>query len=185
MVDTVVEEAGDDTAALDEQWMKARAKVPEPEAFEEDEFVHAPELETLAETLIKRYDLPAQHFPVTVLWAKRGGSAKGRPVITKCQKLSGLTKWAMQNAQFAIWVAADHAVAYELTNYQIEAALHESLVQIDASVDDDGVTTPRIKSADIEGYSENIIRYGTWKSSLKRMSSAFKQARLIPEDYVS
>lgn len=195
-VDVDTERTVEDTGALHEQHLRARALVPASEDFEgegEDddgnavmeEFIPAPGLEQLAGTLIERENLPAQYFPITILWKRKGGTSKGRPVRGKCTKASGLTRYFAGNSQFVIWVAADHAERDEITNYELEAIVFHELLHIDVSTDDDGNTTPRLKDHDFEGFHRDIEVYGQWDSSKRRLANTFRQAPLIPDDYIS
>lgn len=183
-----------DDTDLDEQRLMARAEFPMSEDFvREDEdgeevvedFLAAPALEALAEEVIRKHNLPAQYFPIVVLWKRKGGTSAGKPTLGKTQKLTGLSRHFAGDAQFCIWIAADHIERHEFTNYQLEALIFHELQHIDASVDDDGNTIPRLKSHDFEGFARDIQEYGAWMPTYRRLQNTFTQAELLPDGYVS
>lgn len=162
-----------------------RDHIPYPvpsEASLNGEFTESTALEALAETLIERHRLYAGECAVKYFWRDKGGKSKGRPVLGKVVKLSGLTRHGLE-ADFAVWIAADHCREVGLTHRQMEACLLNKLLQIAETEPpedgaDDFVPEPTLKGPDFEGFTLEYEIYGAWSKDLREIERAVQQMRL-------
>ncbi len=182
---TIIDQDGEgDEEALASQHYKALARIPDADQFAESPYLPSPELEELAETLIERHVMAAQYFSIAVLWKKKGGMSKGRPVWGTTEILRDKAKYFAGETDIVITVSANHAYNLKITNYILEAILHHELLHIDAATDDNGVQTPLMREHDMDGFSKDVTVYGNWLPIHRSMKAAFEQARLIPDDYL-
>lgn len=142
-------------------------------------FLPAPELERRVDELVARYPELAflDSLEVAVLWKAVGGKAKGRPVLGKCTRPSGLLAY-FSRADFVIWIAADHVRERNgvgLTEQQVEALLYHELSHIGW---DDEADKPIVVGHDLEEFRKVVERYGLWLEDVRTMDSTFQQLRL-------
>lgn len=153
---------------------------PPAEAFvdeggERTPFLPAPELADLAAQLLARHTHLAHllGLEVVYLWKAEGGKSAGQDVLGKCQKPSGLLRHFSQ-ADFVIWLAADHLRARLLSARQVEALLYHELLH--TAIDDEG--RPAVRGHDWAGFTREIEHYGLYLEDIRRIDQALRQTRL-------
>lgn len=146
------------------------------------DFIKASDLETIGHRLIGEYEefTHLRHLAVVFLWKREGGEKHGQAVLGKCTKPNGMVKH-FSNADWVVWVAADHCRNYGLTDTQIEAICHHELLHASEKTDKNGNIKPAVRGHDWEGFSQNVQRYGLWQENLKLAAQAFEQGRLFGE----
>jgi hypothetical protein len=156
-------------------------RVPGDEAFGEEDFLPAPDMERVAERLMGR-DLRFSHLSqmgLTFLWKRKGGKRSGKGVYGKCQKPSGLLKF-FASTDGIIWLAVDHCRELGFDQQQLEALLFHELCH--ASFEEDEETGERkfaLAAHDFEGFRAEVEKYGLWDTTLQDLGESFKQLKLI------
>ncbi len=162
-----------------------RVHVPAEIEFSDEAYIAAPDLLSLAESLIAQYPDTLSHITnleLAILWKKSGGKRGGKGVFGKTAKRGGLMS-AFTTADFIIWLAADHVAAAEYTDGQITALLHHELLHIGWQEpdedDEDGEGKVVLVGHDVEFFTEEVRVYGAWDALLKEAAESFKQAGLF------
>lgn len=151
----------------------SRVRVPADTEFEDQDFMLASDLDAIARVIRREFGMP--HSPrITVVWKRKGGNKKSKAALAYCDKLSGLAKY-YSGQDFIVWVAADHAATYRLSDFQFVALLHHELQH--AAVDEED--KPMVVGHDVEAFASNIAEFGLWAQDLERVAPAFEQAKLI------
>lgn len=152
--------------------------IPPDTHFEEDEFIAAPELETIAKNLIDKYESDFRHIysaNILYLWKQKGGASGGESTLGKCIRPTGLAKhFASKNlggfrdkVDFVIWVAADHTRNCQFDVRMMAALIFHELMHTGW---DDGKFI--VKTHEFEGYAREIEEFGMWKNSIKKIAEA-------------
>lgn len=116
-------------------------------------------------------------FTVRFLWKEKGGQKGGMATLGKCVLLSGLARY-FGEADYVIWVAADHARNWELDDGQLEALCYHELLHCELITDDNSdEVRAGVRGHDAEVFFEEIAKYGLWRESLTRL----RQAVLLPD----
>lgn len=158
-------------------------RVPDEDQFDGADFMPAPELDDLYEQLVDQHD-SLEHLrlvEVAIRWKRSGGKKGGRPVFGKTVKRSGLVS-AFTDADFIVWLAADHVLEAEYTDRQIAALLHHELMHIsyeDPEDDEEGARKYVLVGHDFEGFKAELLTYGAWEEMLQEAADAFRQASLF------
>jgi hypothetical protein len=152
---------------------------PELADFGSSDFMAADELQAIGAGLIDRHDNFSHlvNAEITYLWKKKGGQSGSRATLGKCQKPSGLLLH-FAACDFVVWVAADHALALELTAEQLQALLFHELCHAQRETDEQGFSQFVVVKHDVEAFTLEIKRYGLWKEDLREMGAAVRQLRL-------
>lgn len=158
---------------------RERYPAPEEDDFNGDQYKRAQDLEEIIAALLTArrddfYFLTAPGVSVMVYWKAKGGVGGGKATLGKCAKPSGLLAH-ITNADYLIWLAADHCRALKLTRFQIEALLYHELLH--TGVDDRDKTY--VRKHDFEGFMRELELYGPWKADIEEFISA---ARSLPFD---
>lgn len=150
------------------------------EGIEPDlDFLPAADLERIAEDLIDEY-AELEHLAdakIVFLWKREGGKHLDQPKLGCCTKASGMVKHFAQ-ADWVIWLAADHLMWAYFTRRQVEAALYHELLHAGEKTDEKGETRPSVEGHDAEMFCKEIERYGLWRQDLQLASRAFAGAQL-------
>lgn len=154
--------------------------IPSEHAFKR-EFLEAPELERMAQTIIRRHAELAflLDWDIRCLW-KREGS--GKEAMGRCRVLTGELAY-FADADWLIWVAADIARDSLFGDHEVEALLFHELLHCDLK-GKEGQKKPATRGHDFEAFAIEVERYGTWDVSLRRAHTAFRQLELglaVPE----
>lgn len=151
----------------------ARFPVPSAEQFGEDSFLEDQSLAELGDELINEYSdfRDIQNAKIVFLWKMKGGKSGGKLILGKCQKPSGLLKH-FSNADFVVWLAADHANQIQITNFQIRALLFHELKHADVDPESGEYVTV---GHDFEGFKREIEVFGFWKPDIQQISEAFRR----------
>jgi hypothetical protein len=155
------------------------AAIPAPSDFVnasggKQEYMPAQEIADLAGDLIERFSELSElaTFEFTYLWKREGGKKKGDVVLGNLSTTSGFVRYFTE-ADFILWMAADHLYKYQLSDQQIEAAVFHQLMH---ATSENGV--PATRQHDIEGFAAELRHFGTWTQELKMAKKAFDQATL-------
>lgn len=161
----------------------APAWVPGPEEFRRagEEFLPAPDLESIAEALLERHRglfSWAGEARISYFWKDKGGLSEAKAVLGKCVKLTGLARKGI-GGDFAVWLAADTARETELTAWQVEAAVFHELCHIGW---DGAKGRPALEYHEFEGFRAELREYGAWQPDLQRLVSEVKQLPLFEDE---
>lgn len=163
-------------------------RFPVPTSFAAD-FQDAPELEEIVRTLVGRYEEISWlcDYTVRVLWkAEAPAAGSGKETAGKCKLLSGELRYFV-DADWLIWVAADHAFALEYTQRDIEALLFHELLHCTLK-GKPGEERPAVKGHDVETFFDEMRRFGLWTPALRQVKRTVEQLSLDgfeePEDRV-
>lgn len=154
--------------------------IPSEHAFKR-EFLEAPELERMAQTIIRQHAELAflLDWDIRCLW-KRDGS--GKEAMGRCRVLTGELAY-FANADWLIWVAADIARDSLFGDHEVEALLFHELLHCKLK-GKEGQEKPATRGHDFEAFAIEVERYGAWDVSLRRAHTAFRQLELglaVPE----
>lgn len=154
--------------------------IPSEHAFKR-EFLEAPELERMAQTIIRQHAELAflLDWDIRCLW-KRDGS--GKEAMGRCRVLTGELAY-FADADWLIWVAADIARDSLFGDHELEALLFHELLHCELK-GKAGQEKPATRSHDFEAFAIEVERYGAWDVSLRRAQTAFRQLELglaVPE----
>lgn len=160
-----------------------RVAVPSEAAFGGEDFLPAPSLSAVLESLIQDYHETIGHLErvgVTVLWKAKGGKSKGKTKFGQCQKPSGLLSYFAQT-DFVITISADHCRDAGFTEAQLRALVYHEVLHIGwEEGDEDGEDgRPILVGHDIETFHAEIRDMGAWHSMLSATADSFRQARLL------
>lgn len=142
-------------------------------------FTATDDLTTLGHNLIREHASLQwlDGFTVKFLWKEKGGQKGGLATLGKCVLLSGLARH-FGESDYVIWIAADHARAWELDDGQLEALLYHELLHCELITDENSdEVRAGVRGHDAEVFFDEIAKYGLWRESLTRL----RQAVLIPE----
>jgi hypothetical protein len=191
MIDSITLSSGDQTATLTADAVSgtvspnphSRPYVPPDESFaDDDDFQKAPEIQTIGDALIVRWDELShlQDANIEYRWKRSGGKSHGNLTYGKCVKLSGLARH-FAGSDFVVWVAADHLRESGWITYQLEALVYHELCHIAVEVNEDE-TSPDygeeklvIRGHDRELFVDELRRYGAWDQPLQRIGETYRQ----------
>lgn len=150
------------------QFTEANAEWLEPETLRE-----------LADNLIGDYEELnfLEGHQVRYLLKIEGGKKGGRGTFGKCIVTSGLVKH-FGEAEWVIWLAADHCREAEFDDLQVEALLYHELLH--CALKGKAEDVPSAKGHDFELFRQEFERYGFWSESAKVAKEAV-QGRLALE----
>lgn len=149
--------------------------VPPEEAFAEVEgpveYIEAPDVERVAAALIGTCSefSHLRERALVYLWRAEGGKTKGKATLGKCAKPSGLLKHFAE-ADFMVWLAADHVRGMQFSAWQVEALVYHELLHAGATDKGEPVLWPH----DFEGFRPEVSRYGAWKPDLAEAAKSFQ-----------
>lgn len=150
-----------------------RFRVPVESEFFGDDFLEDPRLDEVGEGVRAARHLPREPR-VIYRWKKKGGTTQGMLKMAFCQKLSGAAKH-LGDADYLVWVAADHLRSEGYTAGQVEALLYHELLHIRVEEDEEGEITFGVRHHDVEFFFEEYRDYGAWKVELERAEHAMRQ----------
>ena len=157
-------------------------RIPTIEQFGGEDFLPAPSLAAVLESLIQDYRATIGHLErvgVTVLWKARGGKSKGSPKFGQCQKTAGLLGY-FSETEFVITIAADHCREAEFMAAQLRALLYHEALHIGFEEGEDGEDGHAVLVGhDVETFYAEIRDMGAWHAMLTATADAFRQAGLL------
>lgn len=109
-------------------------------------------------------------FSLDIRWRKEGGTENRRPLRGKVKLISGELK-AYSDSHFLVWIAADHAAKYELTEPQVEQLLTSLLYWTGA----DEALKPILVKPDLVMHLAEAEDLGLWRPELLDAAPVFKQ----------
>lgn len=142
------------------------------------EFREAPELEALAQTLIRQHAELAflMDWDIRVLWKRESSASSGKEIAGRCRVLTGELAF-FAKADWLIWCAADIARENEFGDHELEALVFHELLHC-ALRGKEGEEKPGIVGHDFEAFGLEVERYGAWHPALVRAKAAFRQLEL-------
>lgn len=148
---------------------------PAEGAFDDTDFIDAPELARIADGLIERHNRFMAHngLNIAYLWKAKGGKTNGSLTLGKCQKPSGLLAYYSE-VDFVIWLASDHIRDLMLSPKQIEALIYHELCHIGFNNE----AEPELRNHDWAGFVAEIEEYGLYLDDMRRVGKAVEQLRL-------
>lgn len=163
----------------------AKASLPPERRFRDKggyriDFCRAPEVETIAHTLIWHYP-EFEHLRglrIAYLWRRKKQAKGGKLVLGTCSSLSGIPQ-AFLEADWAVTIGAESCREAKLTAYQLEALIYHELSHIAPPDEDDPESVPTLCSHDFEGFSSELRRYGLWDQTLETAAEAFDDLPLF------
>jgi hypothetical protein len=142
--------------------------VPHEDDFNGNDFLPGEEkLRPLFHALVDRFHDEFFHLKeaeVRLFWKKTGGMTGGRATLGKCQKASGLIEF-YSDANYIIWLAADHLLQMSFTNWQVLALLYHEMRH--TVVDDKGKFG--VQGHDFEGFFDELETFGGWDNSAEQI----------------
>jgi hypothetical protein len=126
------------------------------------------ELRAMAERLIEKHGATFSHLTplkVDYLWRRKGGKRRGKPNISDCGRPGGLLAYYSQ-ADFVIWIAANHVRELGLSPLQVEARLFRELLRCGVDAD---TQEPIVYPFDFEGFTRELQNYGPYSADLYRL----------------
>lgn len=180
---------GTEEIAFQPDLLKAKPDDPFPVPSVSESFQRAPELEALAEDLLKRDDQliddlrweigwgAAEGARVRFVWKQKGGTSYGSATLARCVKLGGLTKH-YGRGDFAVWLAADHLADREPTYEEVRAILFHELCHIRKVVSEDDEITYQLRPHDIEAFESEIMLFGNTVQRIREVAPLFQQVKL-------
>ena len=157
-------------------------RIPVENDFLGDDFLAAPELEELGDSLIRQKlgHLDDGELAIEYRWKKKGGKSGGNAVLGKCVKLSGLARHLALGAHFCVWLGADYVRAMKLDDRQIEALVYHELCHIEREEpeDEDKPVVYRSVGHDAEVFFAELREYGAWRPSLVELEQTIRQLSL-------
>lgn len=156
-----------------------RARIPAENFFGEAEYLPgawtgAANLVEIGATLVGYYP-ELRHLADTEIdyvWKKKGGNAKGKPILGELKKSSPLLSFY---AEVDYQVVIHAANCYALTNRQLEAAVYHQLLHL---IYDEELEKTRVTGHDLEMFRQEVVRYGLWTPDLEAAKSTFSQIEL-------
>jgi len=158
---------------------------------EDQNYLVADDLAALGAVLIdtKQHLTDIRGRKISSLWKRKGGSSGGKVTLGKCSKTPPLVK-TYRDSTFTIWLAADHAREFALTQEQIEALLfhelcHARLEQAENEKTGETTYAPMVAAHDVTMFYAEIEEYGLWTSELRSLKSRVEQIPLAGLDVVA
>ena len=152
---------------------------PAPEEFAKAaaEYLDGDDLEEIGEAIIEKQGGFGylKELKLVYLWKDKGGESKGKLVLARIQRPKGLLA-KFCDADFIVWLAADHHRALRSTRFQVEATVFHELCHSDFNEEKDKA---RLVGHDYEGFCREVELYGAWRPDLENASKAFQQLSLL------
>lgn len=144
----------------------------------------APDVAHIAGDLIATVDDHAELAGVDVVycWRDKAAKSKGRTVLGKARKVSGLNAFLARDQEsdeplFVVEIAQDEWI--ELTTKQRYALVDHELSHLRVKIGDDGERDLSIRGHDVEEFRAVIDRHGFWKPDVADFAvSVSEQMRL-------
>lgn len=161
----------------------------------------APELAKRAKPIIAKHhqDLALHGVEPLWVWRSKAAKSKGRLVLGKARKLTGLAASLLYAAEaaggdaqggdidpdesverFVIEIAEDTWL--DLSTKQKDALLDHELAHLWVDEDDDGNAVLSLRGHDVEEFASVIRRHGLWKPDLENFGAAIEDAAQLSLD---
>ena len=151
--------------------------IPSEDTFDEADYLPGHDLEALLSKLIDRHATLFSHIErlkIVCLWKAKGGASKGKQTFGKVQAATGLVGF-FSEADFVIWLAADHLREKNASERTVEACLFHEACHIQWDADGGKVL---VVDHDFYGFTEELRAYGAWRTDLEKAAKAFEQLAL-------
>jgi hypothetical protein len=154
-------------------------EIPSSLDFEKAEcdYVDGADLEKIGEALIEHQGGFGylRDRKIVYLWKNHGGKKAGKAILGKCQRPSGLLA-KFCNADWIVWLAADHHAEFRSTRFQVEATVFHELCHTDVDEKNDAAL---LVGHDYEGFCREVELYGLWRGDLEKAAQSFEQMKLL------
>jgi hypothetical protein len=147
-------------------------------------FQLAPELVTLADTVIDKANRELRELKILYAWDGNDRKSKGRPMLGETRKLGAFQRWLASGfndvedgQQFLISINRRQWLAHTDSRWR-EALLAHQLAAIGKKTDSDGNEVWVVREPDIAEFSEVIERYGLWNQQLANVGERIRQLPL-------
>jgi hypothetical protein len=159
-------------------------QLPSESDFFSQDYLPAPQIQAIAETLIGQWPELAtlEDVQIDYLWKKKGGKSGGVLTRGKCSKASGFAAFYSEK-EFIIWIGVDNCRATMISRSEMIALVYHELKHI--GIDEDEKTGDPIyfvRPHEVEMFHDEVIRYGLWKPALVNADETFAQLRLPVEE---
>jgi hypothetical protein len=151
-----------------------RYPVPQDSAFGDDEVLRAPDLQIIADRLIRtqRQFKSLAFVKIRFYWKKKGGSIEGiakrmDPFLKKETSTDTQT-----GATMMVWLAADNLRDRNASELYVERTMFDALLSIDA----DREGAPGIAPHDVQIRFGTILRYGPMTNEERALVRVMEQA---------
>lgn len=163
--------------------------IPDKRDFEGKQFLDSPDLKTVGESLIEKYEEEFQHLVdanIVYLWKEKGGETGGYSTLGKCIRPTGLAEYFACEAvedgipadkvDYVVWAAADH-LRDNRANYRTICALifHE----LKHTGWEEGKLI--VRGHEFEGFAREIEEFGMWQHSIKRIAEACETVKDVQQ----
>lgn len=146
--------------------------IPEDDEFDDVDFMTGEYITAVANNLFATKVKWIADLSIVYLWKRKGGYGKGKAVLGKCQRPTGILKH-FANYDFVIWLAADNMRDANFRELQVEATLYHELCHAGHDLKGNPVVIPH----DYEGFCAEIMEYGLWRSDLKAMDDTTRRLK--------
>jgi hypothetical protein len=137
----------------------------------------APEVERIAEKLIEQHHRHLLDVPIRYLWRDKAASSKGKVVLGKARKVTGLPAHLVHLALkdeppeevefFVLEIAAD--MWQTLTEAQRVALVDHELCHLGTAGADERLI---VRGHDLEEFSAVVERHGLWRPAIETFHAA-------------
>jgi predicted metallopeptidase len=159
-------------------------------------YARAPQIAEIASDLIEKVDdhKPLAGVPIFYVWRDTASKSKGRLVLAKARKVSGLNAFLSNitaglpdvdanDSMFVVEVAAD--TWGRLTHDQQVALVDHELCHLQVDEDGDGRPVLSLRGHDLEEFAAIVERHGLWASDVAAFGSAVAEQLALAVDQVS
>ena len=148
-------------------------------------YTRAPEVALIAKQLIEdvpeHQDLDAAH--IEYVWRDQHAKEKGRAVLGKARKVSGLNGYLINGGDlFVIEIAED--TWKQLDEKQRIALVDHELCHLRVDFDDDGEPKLSLRGHDLEEFAGIVERHGLWASDVAAFGSAVAEQLVLAVEEV-
>lgn len=161
--------------------------IPDKPTFEGKKFLAAPELKTVGDFLIEKYESDFNHLDdanVVYLWKESGGASGGMATLGKCIRPTGLAEYFANESEggisdkvdYIIWAAADHLRLNLASVRTVHALIFHELCHTDW---DEGDLV--VKSHEFEGFAREIEEFGMWTGAIKKIAEACETVKDVQQ----
>ena len=129
--------------------------IPLEDSFGGEDFLSGLDLNVMLAKLIDRHPTLFSHLPMSriiCLWKMKGGISKGKQILGKVQAATGLVGF-FSEADFVIWLAADHLHEMVPSEKTVEACLFHEMCHIQWDAQDGKAT---VVDHDCAGFAKEV-----------------------------
>lgn len=159
-----------------------RIPIPTDKEFKGDTFQPAAMVKEIAEELLDKHHrfVDFRSLSIDYLWKAQGGKSQGRPRLAQIMKVSGVwTHYA--DAQFIVWVAADHLTALfegapQAPRRAMEALIYHELCHLTWDAEQGEA---KLQGPEFAGFLDELALYGDVLPDLRKVRETIQQLPLF------